>query len=165
MLQCKDCSIKHRPDYTISRELFVQQLVSVQSTDHYTENKTFNFANLFDASWDLNQARIGRRNGMIFCMGSTYGSLVVCRWSNFLMVKELHDFVLEFRFGHCELIRRTLGAESTCVEFASTISLSRSPTRSLGHYIGNVLQVHSFRQLLNCCEERGPLGCAAFIFP
>lgn len=110
MLQCKDC-IKHRPDYTISRELIVQQLVWVQSTDHYTENKTFNFANLFGASWDLNQARIGRRNGMIFCMGSTYGSMVVCRWSNFLMVKELHDFVLEFRFGHCELIRRTLGAE------------------------------------------------------
>lgn len=77
----------------------------------------------------------------------------------------VHDSVLEFRFGHCELIRRTLGDESTCVEFASTIFFPWSPTRSLGHYIGNVLQVHSFQQLLNCCEKCSPLGCSAFVFP
>ena len=58
-------------DCAISKQLFLQQPASLQSTDPYTENiyksMTFNFESLFVALWGLHQARIGQRNGMIFC--------------------------------------------------------------------------------------------------
>ena len=62
----------------ISKQLFLQQPASLHSTDLYTENiyknMTFNFESLFVALWGLHQARIGQRNGMIFC---TRG---ICVW-------------------------------------------------------------------------------------
>ena len=62
----------------ISKQLFLQQLASLQSTDHYTENiwrsMTFSFENLFVALWGLHRAQIGQHNGMIFCMSG------ICAW-------------------------------------------------------------------------------------
>ena len=62
----------------ISKQLFLQQPASLHSTDLYTENiyknMTFNFESLFVALWGLHQARIGQRNGMIFCTSG------ICVW-------------------------------------------------------------------------------------
>ena len=49
-------------DCGISKQLFLQQLASPQSTDHYTENiwgsMTFNFENLFVALWGLHRLKL-----------------------------------------------------------------------------------------------------------
>ena len=114
MLQCKDCSIKHRLRYF---EAVVSSTACLlQSTDHYTENiwrnLTFSFENLFVALWGLHRAQLGQHNGMISYMSG------ICAWITgptpveFILVKEMHDSILELRFLHCNLpaerLRRTL---------------------------------------------------------
>ena len=69
-------------DSGISKQLFLQQLASLQSTDHDTENiwrsMTFSFENLFVALWGLHRAQIGQHNGRIFCMSG----ICVDHWSH-----------------------------------------------------------------------------------
>ena len=71
-------SVLSNTDCAISKQLFLQQLASLQSTDLYTENiyksMTFNFESLFVALWGPHQAQIGQRNGMIFCTSG------ICVW-------------------------------------------------------------------------------------
>ena len=65
-------------DCVIFKQLFLQQHASLQSTDLYAENiyknMTFNFESLFVALWGLHQARIGQRNGIVFCTSG------ICVW-------------------------------------------------------------------------------------
>ena len=71
MLQCKDCSIKHRTQYFGG---VVFSTVASPYTKNISRSMTFNLANLLVALWNLHRARIGQRNGMIFCMSG------ICAW-------------------------------------------------------------------------------------
>ena len=62
MLQCHECSIKHRLRY----------FEAIVSSTY--KSMTFNFESLFVELWGLHQARIGQRNGMIFCTSG------ICVW-------------------------------------------------------------------------------------
>ena len=167
MLQCKDCSIKHRLRYF---EAVVSSTACLlQSTDHYTENiwrnLTFSFENLFVALWGLHRAQLGQHNGMISYMSG------ICAWITgptpveFFLVKEMHDSILELRFLHCNFTCRTLGEEDTCMATTSNISSAWMPATHLGHEIGNVLQVQGCGQLGDCCEKCGPMGLSFPAFP
>ena len=65
MLQCKDCSIKHRLRYF---EAVVPSCFAAEHLPLY-------FANLFVPLWGLHQARIGQRNGMRFYMSGICASI------------------------------------------------------------------------------------------
>ena len=155
-------------DSGISKQLFLQQLASLQSTDHDTENiwrsMTFSFENLFVALWGLHRAQIGQHNGRIFCMSGICVDHVPRKW-NFFLVKEMHDSILAFRFLHCKFTCRTLGEEDTCMATTSNISSAWTPAANLGHEIGNVLQVQGCGQLGDCCEKCGPMGLCFAVFP
>lgn len=75
MLQCKECSIKHRLRYF--ETIVLPQLASLQSTRRYTENTctnmAFNSENLFVALW---------RNGMLCCVNGK------CVWITMLVPVE-----------------------------------------------------------------------------
>ena len=111
---------------SISKELFLQQLSSLQKKPLYRkklENMTFNFEKFFFALRRLHRSRNSHRNGMIFCMNGicAWITLVPSQW-NFVLVKKVHDSILKFRFLHCKFTCRTLGEESTCVATTSNIS-------------------------------------------
>ena len=168
ILLCKDPL--SNIDCGISKQLLLQQLASLQSTDHHTENiwwsMMFSFENLFVALWGLHRAQIGQHNGMIFCMNWICGQITGSMPMEFLLGQRnawLNPGI--FRFLHCKFTGRTLGEEDACMATTSNISSAWTPETNLGHEIKNVLQVQGFGQLGDCCEKCGPMGLSLAVFP
>ena len=101
---CYDArSVLSNIDCVISKQLFLQQFPSLQSTRLYTKNifknMTLNFENLFAALWGLHRARIGQRNGIMF---STSG---ICVWITAPVPVEFLSGHISARFNTGTLLR------------------------------------------------------------
>ena len=146
MLQCQDCSIKHRLRYFES---------IVSSTACFAaEHRPLYRKHLqkYDVQFrKLVRRIVGSPPGTdwsaqwhdILHEWNACGSLGPCQW-NFLLVTDVYVSILEICFLHCKFTCRTLGEESTRVESTSNKSFPWAPTTNLGYKTGNVLQVQSF---------------------
>lgn len=117
----------------IWKQMFLQRLASLHSTDHSTDiifskydNMTFKFENLFVALWGLHRAPLVSAMAWFLArLGFAREPLVPYKWT-FVLVQNVHDSVLEFRFWVCWFTCRTLGGDNPCLK-------TSSHTTSLGH--------------------------------
>ena len=137
------CNKQHKHSWMLQcKDYFIKHRL------RYFETNLSSTVSLVAEKWlvSMQKARIGRR-------------MSASQW-NFLLLTQVPDSVLEFRFVHCKFTWQTLGEESTCAKPPPTYHPPGRP-QQVSH---TRWQVQSCGHLETGCEKCS-LGRFAFIFP